>query len=247
MAHTAGMGARRELLVTEVACLAGGRWGATRTGLVMLLARGLLGTNMAGRIERRGSSPRAGEPLERALFTALVGRSGAREVAEKPRMRRALVQLRRGLERRGLLRRWYVRVLAPLALTVVPGWLVARLAGRGVVSPTVAVWLVAGGAVAACFFLPRRRLAGARELRRLRAAHAGLIDAEENLSPEQQGLAVALFGDAALLRIMPRLARGVGLLDGGRWSRFVHHGNGGYGDWTETASNQMNDNNPASP
>jgi hypothetical protein len=49
-----------DLLVTEIACLVGGRWATLRAGLVMLHKRGLLNSNRRGRIERVGSSPRDG-------------------------------------------------------------------------------------------------------------------------------------------------------------------------------------------
>jgi uncharacterized protein (TIGR04222 family) len=160
------------VLVTEVAYLASGRWAAVRVGLVMLYARGLLDTGRRGRIGRVGSSPRTGEPLERALFASLLGWSGAREVGASPRVLVTQRELRRGLERRSLLRRWWVRVLVPLGLAVLPGVLAARLVSLDVIGPQVGVLGVVVCATVAVWFLPRRTVAGARLLRRLRVDHA---------------------------------------------------------------------------
>jgi uncharacterized protein (TIGR04222 family) len=243
-----------DLLVTEIACLAGGRWAAVRAGLVMLLRRGLLDSNRRGRIERVGSSPRDGEPLEKALYAALLGWCGAREVGEKPRVRAAVRDLRRGLERRGLVRRGWVRVVVPLALAVVPGVAVARLVSFGAVPPAAGVLLVVVCAASAAWFLPRRTVAGARALRRLRGEHAAAVAEIESgaadvamWSPQRVGAVVALYGDAALLGIMPVAARGAGLLDGGRWTRHVRQENSDYGSWTGAAMSEINSENPTSP
>lgn len=242
------------MLVTEIAYLANGRWAATRVGLAMLHARGLLDTSRRGRVQRVGSSPRAGEPLEKALFAGLLGWSGAREVGEKPRVRAAHRQLRRGLERRGLVRRWWVRSLVPLVLAVLPGVVVARLVSLETVAPQAGMLGVAACAAAAVWFLPRRTVAGARALQRLRADHADLVTELESgqarpgmWAPERVGVAVALYGDAALMVIMPVVARDAGLVDGGRWTRFIRHNSDEHGHWTAAAMSEIDRENPTSP
>ncbi|BCB76283.1 hypothetical protein GCM10022251_25130 [Phytohabitans flavus] len=256
MAHTAGMRGTHgdgELLVTEIACLAGGRWATIRAGLVMLLRRGRLNSNRRGRIERVGSSPRDGEPLEKVLFAALLGWRGAREVGEMPRVRATVGEVRRGLERRGLLRRVWVRVTVPLALAVVSGVATARLVSFDVLPPATGVLAVVVCAAAGVWFLPRRTIAGARTLRRLRGEYAAdVADLEartadvEAWSPVRVGAVVALYGDAALLAIAPVAARSAGLLDGGRWTRRLRQRNIDYGDWTDTAMSEINKENPVS-
>jgi uncharacterized protein (TIGR04222 family) len=243
-----------ELLVTEIALLAGGAWAAARTGLAMLSARRRLETGRPGRINRTGSAPRNGEPLEKVLFGALLGWSGAREVAAKPRVRDVLRELRHQLERRRLVRRPWVRVLVPLTLVTVPGVAVARLVALQVVPPGPGAVAVLAGVLAAGWFLPRRTVAGARLLRRLRAEHPGVTAAAETSraglpprSPKAVGLAVALFGDAALLSIMPAVAHRAGLLDGGRWTRQIRHGGDQHGPWTGAAMSEIDHLNPTSP
>lgn len=240
--------------VTEIAYLVGGRWAATRAGLVMLFARGLLDTNLRGRIARLGSSPRAGEPLEKALFAALLGWSGAREVSQRPRVRAVHAELRRALERRGLIRRWWVCSLVPLALAVLPGVVAARLVSLDVLTPSAGLVGVVAGAAVAVWFLPGRTPAGARVLRHLRAEHADLAAEIESgraragaWPPERVGVAVALFGDAALVALLPGASRGAGLVDGGRWTRFIRHNSEEYGMWTGTAMSEIDRENPTTP
>jgi uncharacterized protein (TIGR04222 family) len=237
-------GEHDRLLVTEVAGLAGGSWAATRTGLAMLHARGLLDTDQHGRVQRVGSSPRTGEPLEKALFAGLLGAMGARELAEKPRVRVALRAVRVRLEECGLVRRGWVRLLVPLALLAVPGIVCARLVAAEAIDPTTGVFVALAGVVAAGWFLPRRTLAGALRLRRLRAEHADVAVAT---TPELVGMAVALFGNAALLALMPQAARGCGLLDGGRWAGELGHTVDRPGAWTRTAMSELDHHNPTSP
>lgn len=70
----------------------------------------------------------------------------------------------------------------------------------------IAVWL-----------LPRRTVAGARALAAARVRYGDLIE-RSKLEPVEVGLAVGLFGTAALQALMPRFAWDAGLLDGGRSS-----------------------------
>jgi hypothetical protein len=74
-----------------------------------------------------------------------------------------------------------------------------------------------------CAFAFRRTIAGAGALRALRAQYADLsrpLVQASALTPHEVGMAVALFGDAALETLLSKAAHGTGLLDGGRWS---HH------------------------
>ncbi|WP_173052756.1 TIGR04222 domain-containing membrane protein [Phytohabitans houttuyneae] len=208
------------LTATGIGHLRGGRWGAVRTGLAMLHAREAVVAGRDGRVRRTGSKPRGAEPLEQALFGALYSDTGPRELADHQRVRAAVGEVRRDLIRRKLVRPQRRRVLVPLALAVVPPYVLARLidvigAPIGLAATVVLVGV-------ACWFLPRRTLAGARALRHLRDLHP------EPTSPggsaDRLGPAVALYGNAALLVAMPRFAREGGLLDGGR--RSVFHGDG---------------------
>ncbi|MCW6006761.1 hypothetical protein K1W54_19550 [Micromonospora sp. CPCC 205371] len=172
----------------------------------------------------------------------------------RPRVLVTQRELRRGLERRGLVRRWWVRALVPLGLAVVPGVLVARLVSLDVIVPQVGVAGVVAGAAVAVWFLPRRTVAGARLLRRLRVDHADLVAELESgraqldaWAPERVGVAVALYGDAAVVAIMPAVARGLGLVDGGRWTRFVRHNSDRYGPWTAEAMSEIDRENPTTP
>jgi uncharacterized protein (TIGR04222 family) len=72
----------------EIAWLTGGDWTAVRTGRAVLHARGLV-AGRAGTASRTGSLPPRSESLERALFSALYGHKGPRELANHRRVRQA--------------------------------------------------------------------------------------------------------------------------------------------------------------
>jgi uncharacterized protein (TIGR04222 family) len=202
------------LTATGIGHLHGGRWGAVRTGLAMLHAREAVVAGREGMVERAGPRPPDAEPLEHALFAALYGDMGPRELAERPRVREAIDDLRRDLVRRGLVRPQWRRVLVPLALAVLPPFVLARLIDVIGAPIGLAASVVLVGA--ACWFLPRRTVAGARALRQLRALHPEPAGPGGTLA--KLGPAVALYGADALLATMPVFARDSGLLDGGRWS-----------------------------
>jgi hypothetical protein len=91
-------------------------------------------------------------------------------------------------------------------LVTVPPMIVARLAARDGIDVRVGLVLVMAFTLAACWFLPRRTIAGARTLRALRSADGHLPArggdndiSVQALTPEQIGLAVALNGTLALL------------------------------------------------
>jgi hypothetical protein len=155
VSHNGGMGRTGKLTHVEIAWLAGGERAAVRTGLAALHARGLL-TGRSGMASRTGSLRPESEPLERALFSALYGHMGPRELANQRQVRHAFNDLRKSLVARGLVRSPWRRVALPV--DVRPGLVLVMVL-----------------TVAACWFLPRRTLAGTGTLRALRSAHAPLL------------------------------------------------------------------------
>jgi uncharacterized protein (TIGR04222 family) len=151
---------------------------------------------------------------------------GPRELANRPTVQRVLRDIRVRLVKYGYLRPWRRRVLLPAVLVTAPPCFAAWLISPGLGSP-VAVLVMTAAVGSATWFLPRRTVRGARTLRRLRSRHAdltaminGAVPAD-GPQPQTVALAVALFGDAALRALLPTLARGGGLLDGGSWSRRI--------------------------
>ncbi|MCP3785105.1 TIGR04222 domain-containing membrane protein [Micromonospora sp. A3M-1-15] len=206
------------LAATEIGWLQGGNWGAVIAGLAMLHTRGVLATGV-GRIRRTGSLPQDAEPLERALYAALYGSVGPRELARQKRVQRALRDVRQSLVERGLVRASSRRVLMPVLLVALPPALLPKLVAAGMVGVTeglVAVVVIVGIAV---WLMPRRTVPGARALATARVRHRGLVERSQ-LEPVEVGLAVALFGTPALQALMPKFAWDAGLLDGGR---STHH------------------------
>ncbi|WP_345074345.1 TIGR04222 domain-containing membrane protein [Phytohabitans flavus] len=201
------MGELDGLGVIGIAHLRGGGWGAVRTGLAMLYVRGAVSAR-DGTVRRSGRVPRGAEPLELALFGALEGELRPRQLADRQWVREAIGDVRRDLIRRGLVRPQRRRVLLPLALVVVPPWLLGRLIE--VVSVHIGLLTSVVLVAVACWFLPRRTLAGARALRQLQARYPAPTDSDR-VTPDGIGPAVALYGPAALVATMPRFAREAGL------------------------------------
>jgi len=215
--HTTAMEAG-EATPIEVGWMRGGNWRATQAALVMLYARRALrpgGT--AGTVERASASLTGAHPLECALYGVLYGSVGPRELMNKPRSRSALSALRRQLSAAGLVRPRWRRVVIPGALVCAQ---VALLTELG----TVPVWTVVPLVLALSGLIgllaSRRTIAGSRMLRVLRIRHAALSKTRRDvhhLTPVEAGMAVALFGDAALRAILPGSVLAAGLLDEGRW------------------------------
>lgn len=207
-----------EATPVEVGWMRSGNWRATQAALAMLYARGALrpgGT--AGTVERASASLAGADPLEYALYGVLYGSVGPRELMNKPRSRSALSALRRQMSAAGLVRPRWRRVVLPGALVSAQ---VALLTGLG----TVPIWIVVPLLLVLSSLIgmlaSRRTIAGSRMLRVLRIRHAALSEAERDarhLTPVEVGMAVALFGDAALRAILPGAVLAAGLLDGGRW------------------------------
>ena len=103
-------------------------------------------------------------------------------------------------------------------LVLVPPILVARLVAGDLLGVGTGLVTVLAFAGVASWFLPRRTMSGGRLLRAAQRRYPVSAGPEQGLDP---GLAVALYGVEALLATLPQLARESGLLDGGRWSRFL--------------------------
>lgn len=201
---------------TEMGWLQGGNSGAVMAAVAMLYARGVLVPGV-GRIRRIGTVPQDVEPLERALYTALYGSVGPRELVSQKRVQRALRDVQRSLVERGLVRATSRRVLMPVLLVALPPALLAQLVALKVIGVTeglLGVVVLAGIAVR---FLPRRTVAGMRALAAARVRYGDLVKRSQ-LEPVEVGRAVGLFGTAALQALMPGFAWEAGLLDGGRSS-----------------------------
>ncbi|GAA2394936.1 hypothetical protein GCM10010170_109290 [Dactylosporangium salmoneum] len=226
----------------EVAQVAGGGRAATRVAFIMLYRRKLVTPDGRGRLTRSGGANRTGGSLERALFNGLLGTVAPAEVLLQPKVRRELTDLRQRLEGDGLLRPWWARIAFPLVLLTLPPYAVARTG----LPPLAAIPVVLAGVAAAAFFVPRRRPAGARLLRRLRAEHAALATAED-LDPDEAGLAAALFGRRVMAAVAGPAWLGGGLAGGGRWSREARQNSATYGQWTAEAMGQIDHQNPTSP
>lgn len=213
------MNGAETLSATEIGWLQGGDWGAVIAGLAMLHKRGVLATGV-GRIRRTGSAPQDAEPLERALYAALYGSIGPRELARQKRVQRALRDVRQSLVERGLVRASSRRVLMPVLLVALPPALLPKLVATGMVGVTEGLLTIVVLMGIAVWLLPRRTVAGARALATARVRHGGLVERSQ-LEPVEVGLAVALFGTPALQTLMPSFAWDAGLLDGGRSSHHI--------------------------
>lgn len=210
-----------ELTPTEVGWLRGGDWAATQTALAMLHRRGALRIGRVGTVERVASPLAGADPLERALYGVLYGAVGPRELMNKPRARSALSECRRKVAAARLVRPSWRRVSGPAASVTLPAVLLARLVAFGTMPAWAGALVVLTLSCVGSMLAFRRTIVGARTLRALRVRYANLSQAGEKwsaLTPQDVGMVVALFGDGALLAMLPKAARDAGLLDGGRWS-----------------------------
>lgn len=211
-----------ELTAPEIAYLRVGPREAIRTGLAMLHVRGHIHHGGAW-IGRSGAPPADVEGPERTLYDALREVVWVQSVASHESVQRAMADLRERLIRRKLLRRPWRRWVIPPSLVVAPPFLLGRFADLDAQSAPLALLAAVALAAAAPWFVPRRTFAGARALRRLRQRHPGPPDPapaagrrRPRISPEEAGLAVALFGDRGLAATVPQFARHAGLLDSRR-------------------------------
>ncbi|MET7401841.1 TIGR04222 domain-containing membrane protein [Dactylosporangium sp. NPDC005572] len=92
--------------------------------------------------------------------------------------------------------------------------------------------------------VPRARTGSATpRARGSSAPDAGSAAADEGV--EELGLLVALYGNVALRALLPDVARGAGLYDGGRWSReFRNENPSGLGEWSDAAAHHLDGGRP---
>jgi uncharacterized protein (TIGR04222 family) len=195
----------------DFAYLRGGPQASVNATLAAMNAKGLVdawGTGMV--MSNKDLSPALQTPTEHAVWSALYEGTRPRTLAARPPMRRALNSTRVELIHAGALRPgwlWGVQHLLGLALValaavdVIDGWGFA-LAGVAVVAG-IAVW-----------FIPRRSVAGQRALVAARRKHPmPTLDNKAKPPAETVGMAVALYGNAALRSLVDRFATNGGLYD----------------------------------
>ena len=198
----------------------GGRYAVTQSALAVLHAHGFVDAWRAGMVIMTEESAKAGmsdNEVERALRAALVaGPAGPRLLGARPQMLRALDAVQSEGVAAGLLRSRRVVRLQRTAACVVATWTAA--AALFVEPPLTMTETLTGMAVGLTLLvLPRRTRAGREALVAARAK----CPLPTPLAPKSQptpppaevGVAVAIYGSAALLAIMPRLAREGGVLD----------------------------------
>jgi uncharacterized protein (TIGR04222 family) len=193
------------------AYLRGGPRAAINSTLAVMHTNGLVDAWRTGMVmSREELSPILQTAMEHAVWSSLYEGTRPRTLATRPHTRRALNSSRAELIRTGALRpRWL--------------WAIQRLLGLALVALSVADvidgWGWAGAAVAAgagvaVWFTPRQTIAGRRALVAARHRYPMPIsEGQVQLPAETVGMAVALYGDTALLAIMGRFATQGGLLD----------------------------------
>ena len=207
---------RDKLTAPEFAYLRSGAWLAVRTGLAMLYLRGLV---EIGPKTRAGPAPV--DPFERSLYAGLGSAVDARAVRRSRVVRASLAELRSGLVRRKLLRRRWRRIAVPVALVVVPPFLLGRLDLASAAVPMALALVIPIIAVAPLFAL-RRTFVGSRLIREDRQLHpTSPVPASTTnrmrprLDPAAAGRTIARFGDAGLRATVPLFARESDLLGRG--------------------------------
>lgn len=223
----------REMSPVDVGLLRGGARGAAQTGLVELYLAGVVEAGFRQTV--RGVETRLPPPgcsaVARAQYGALYRRTHPRRLQNDERVRRAIGETSRGLERAGLLvsaeRRWALRALLLPVFAAAP---VEAAAGGA------AVWLwlalLADVAAVALWASSRRTPRGAVLLARLRQDHYGARQATERDAPGALLLSVALFGAPALRTQLPRFTEESGLLTRPPREPMERSGHGG---WHETS------------
>ncbi|MFF1555984.1 TIGR04222 domain-containing membrane protein [Streptomyces sp. NPDC058279] len=222
---------RRALSPVEMGLLRGGARGAAQTGLVELYLAGAVeaGFRRTVRAVEHRRPPRDCSAVARAQYDVLYGKTHPRRLQNQDRVRAAIRETTRGLERAGLLvsagRRWTARALLLPVFAAAPAWAVA---GGG---ETVWLWLMllADMAALVLWTRPRRTPRGA-ELLRLRQARAGDRPGSERDDPGGLLLSVAVFGAPALRARLPRFTKESGLLTRPPWEPMERSGRGGWHD-----------------
>ncbi|MFG2621292.1 TIGR04222 domain-containing membrane protein [Streptomyces sp. NPDC048507] len=201
----------------EAGLLRGGVRAATQTALVELYLGGAVRAefrrtvlSVPTRVPPKGCSGPA-----RAVYGALYRRTHPGRLHDHERVRGALGETTRRLERAGLLvsakRRWAERALLLPVFAALP-----VTAGAGGAAGAPAAWLWLGGladvGALALWAASRRTRRGAALLARLRLLHAGTRRATERGDPGAVLLSAALFGGPALRAQLPRFTEESGLL-----------------------------------
>ncbi|MFJ6718592.1 MULTISPECIES: TIGR04222 domain-containing membrane protein [unclassified Streptomyces] len=224
----------RVLSPVDVGLLRGGARGAAQTGLVELYLAGAVEAGFRQTV--RGVETRLPPPgcsaVARAQYGVLYRRTHPRRLQNEERVRRAIGETSRGLERAGLLvsakRRWALRALLFPVFAAAP--VEAAVGGPAAVWPWLA--LLADVAAVALWARSRRTPRGAVLLARLRQDHAGVRRATERDAPGALLLSVALFGAPALRTRLPRFTEESGLLTRPPREPMERGGGGG---WHETS------------
>lgn len=193
------------------AYLRGGPRAAVNSTLAVLHAKGFVDAWRTGMVVgKEDVPPTLQTPVEHAVWSSLYEGIRPLTLAMRPPMRRALNSSRSELIRVGVLRpRWLWTVQRLLGVALVTLAVAAVVDGWGWVGAAVAA--VAGVAV---WFTPRRTIAGQRALVAARQRYPmPASDGNAELPAATVGMAVALYGDTALLAIMRRFATEGGLFD----------------------------------
>ncbi|MGW1881512.1 TIGR04222 domain-containing membrane protein [Streptomyces sp. NPDC001970] len=209
---------RPDLTPQAVALLRGGRPAALTVALVALHQRGAVAAGRRGTVQQTGPARGVRDPLQLAAHRALLWPAGPRVLASRPPVRHALDAVRDEVWVEGLVRsngRWRTArvLLAAVPLTVAAGLLMTRLGAPDTPRELVVPVLVVLPA-AALWCVPRRTRAGRQLLASLREDHP-LPTSRHGCPPGQVRLAVALYGEPALMLFVPHFARDGGLLGRG--------------------------------
>ena len=204
-----------DLTAPELALLRRGPRLAVRTGLAMLYLRGLVEIGPTAR-----AGPMPADPFERSLYLGLEGAADVRGVYRSSAVQAGLAELRSGLIGRKLLRRRWRRFAIPVALVVVPPYVLGRLKDLPPAAVLLASVLMIPAFAAALWFAPRRTSAGSRLVRDDRRLHPTPPVAvrptnrmRPRLDPATAGRVIARFGDSGLLATVPLFASESHLLD----------------------------------
>ncbi|AZM87167.1 TIGR04222 domain-containing membrane protein [Streptomyces sp. W1SF4] len=203
----------RRLSPVEVGLLRGGARGAAQCGLVELYLAGSVEAGWRRTVEPgKARLPHGCSQVARAQFSVLYKPLHPRRLQDTERVRRAVRGVSQELERAGLVvSRRRARAVRSLLLPVFAAAPLAAAAGGQDAAVWVGLGLLADVGAVALWVRPRRTLAGAALLARLRLDHAGVRTATRS-RPDELLLSVALFGAPALRAQLPRFTQESGLL-----------------------------------
>ncbi|MER5882981.1 TIGR04222 domain-containing membrane protein [Streptomyces sp. NPDC001941] len=213
----AGDGAR-ELTPQQAAFLRGGRRAAVTTAVTELYLLDAVIPARGGALRQERYPRGERDPLRLALYRELVRPLGMRPLMVRPKVRRAVRELRARLAGAGLLRaagRWRVArtLLGSVPVVMVAGLVVVPLGAPNTPAQLAVSALPVLGA-AGLWCVRRVTPAGRAALDALRERHP-LPAARAEVAGGEEPLYVALHGDTALTLVTPHLARDGGLLGRG--------------------------------